>query len=200
MIANPIGFLFYPSKQWQKTLGLENKAFVRFLFYPFIMALLPSIAWYYGTTVTGWGVGDDNEITRLTPESAAKLIAAFYFTMIISILAVGYSISWLAKTYDVEASLSKGICVSAFAATPLFVIGVIGAYPILWLDLSLGIFAVCWAVYLLYTGMPVVMQIPEEKGFLYASAVIAVCSVILMCIMGGSVILWDNGFMPVFTD
>ena len=200
MIANPIGFLFYPDRQWQLTSSLDNKHFSRFLLYPVILAFIPSIAWFYGTTVSGWGIGSTEGATRLTPESAFKLIAAFYVTMLISVAAVGYAISWMAKTYGVEASISKGISVSAFAATPLFVMGFVGVYPLLWLDLILGIFALCWSVYLLYTGIPVVMHIPKEQGFLYTSAVIAVCSVILMSIMGGSVILWDNGFMPIFTD
>lgn len=200
MIANPLGFLLFPKQQWQLTAELKNEQFPRLLFYPFLLALLPSVAWYFGTTVTGWGVGSAEGITRLTAESAFRLIGAFYFTMITSIVVVGYAISWMAKTYNVETTVSKGIAVSAFASTPLFIMGLVGFYPLLWLDLSLGIFALCWSVYLLYTGMPVVMKIPRELGFLYTSAIIAVCSVILMCIMGGSVILWDNGFMPVFTD
>lgn len=200
MIANPIGFLLYPKRQWQLASSLDNKQFSPFLLYPVVLALIPSIAWYYGTTVSGWGVGSAEGLTRLTPESAFRLIAAFYFTMLISLAAVGYAISWMATTYGVEVSLNKGICIGSFAATPLFVIGIVGVYPLIWLDLSLGIAALCWSVYLLYTGFPVVMQIPKEQGFLYTSAVIAVCCVILMAIMGGSVILWDNGFMPIFTD
>ncbi len=200
MIANPFGFLFFPLKQWQLTATLKPDQYTPYLLYPVLLALIPGIAWYYGTTVSGWAVGDGEGVTRLTTQSALKLIIAFYFTMLISIAVVGYSISWMAKTYGVETTTSKGIVVSAFAATPLFIIGVVGFYPVLWLDLSLGVFAVCWSVYLLYTGIPIVMKMPKEQGFLYTSAIIAVCLVILMCIMGGTVILWDNGFMPVFTD
>jgi len=200
MIANPIGFLFSPTTQWQKVAHLKNKQFVRLLFYPVFLALFPAVAWFFGTTVSGWDVGGNQEVIRLTTDSAFKLIAAFYCTMIASISVVGYAISWMANTYGVKASVAKGISVSAFAATPLLIAGLVGFYPLLWLDLSLGVFALCWSVYLLYKGIPIVMKIPQEQGFLYTSAIIAVCCVILMSIMGGSVILWDNGFMPVFTD
>lgn len=199
MIANPFGFLFSPKKQWQRTAELDNTRFGVYVLYPVVLALIPAVAWYYGTTVSGWGVAGE-DVRRLTPDSAIKLIAAFYLTMLVSIGVVGYAIAWMARTYGIETSISKGIAVAAFSATPMFILGVIGFYPLMWLDLSLGIFALCWSVYLLYTGIPIVMNIPKEQGFLYASAIIAVCSVILMCIMGGSVILWDNGFMPVFTD
>ena len=200
MIANPFGFLFFPDKQWQRAADLRNEQFFRYLLYPVLFALIPSAAWYYGTAITGWQVGSAEGVTRLTSESALKLIAAFYLTMLMSIGVIGYSIRWMAETYGVKASVSKGIAVSAFAATPMFIVGAVGVYPILWLDLLLGIFSLCWSVYLLYTGIPIVMHMPNERGFLYTSAIIAVCCVILMCIMGGSVILWDFGFMPVFTD
>ena len=54
--------------------------------------------------------------------------------------------------------------------------------------------------YLLYLGIPIAMDIPEERGFLFASAVLGVALVLLICIMVGAVILWDFGAAPAFTD
>jgi hypothetical protein len=45
-----------------------------------------------------------------------------------------------------------------------------------------------------------VMGIPKERGFLFSSAVLAIAMVILICLMVGSVILWDMGAAPAFTD
>jgi len=44
------------------------------------------------------------------------------------------------------------------------------------------------------------MDIPEERGFLFSSAVMGVAMVILICLMVGAVILWDFGAAPAFTD
>ncbi len=44
------------------------------------------------------------------------------------------------------------------------------------------------------------MHVPRERGFLFASAVVAVCLVILIAITCGSVILWDMGFAPEYTN
>jgi len=44
------------------------------------------------------------------------------------------------------------------------------------------------------------MGIPEERGFLFSSAVVGVAMVILICMMVGSVILWEYGAAPAFTD
>ena len=64
----------------------------------------------------------------------------------------------------------------------------------------IGVTAVCWSVDLMYFAIPLVMNIPEERGFLFSSAVMGVALVILICLMVGSVILWEFGAAPAFTD
>jgi len=199
MLLNPLAFLTSPTRQWQKVADAPADAFDVAALYPVLCALIPAIAWYYGTTQVGWTVGD-GEVTRLTETSAFRIVCAFYVVMVCSILAVGYSIFWMSKTYGCDTSFAKGIAISGFTATPLFIAGLLGVYPLLWLDLIVGTVAACWAVYLLYTGMPLVMKIPVEKGFLYSSAIMAVCLVLVICILVITVLLWDFGFMPVFID
>jgi hypothetical protein len=41
------------------------------------------------------------------------------------------------------------------------------------------------------------MNIPEEKGFIYASSVVTAGLVLLVALMGSSVILWSLGFGPM---
>lgn len=199
MLNNPLGFLFKPKQQWQAvadaTLNQQRTSAI----YAFFMALLPCLAWYHGVTAVGWRVAD-GEVIKLTPDSAALLIAAFYAAIILALTGIGYAIHWMAGTYGSIASFTRGFAIAVYGATPLFIAGCFGFHPLLWLDLGLGIAAVSWAVYLLYVGLPIVMQIPAERGFLYASAVIGVCLVFLMAMMGATVILWDLGLMPEFTD
>jgi len=199
MLLNPLAFLTSPTRQWQKVADAPADAFDVAALYPVICALIPAVAWYYGTAVVGWTVGS-GDVVRLTSSSAFRIVCAFYLVMVCSILAIGYSIFWMSKTYGCETSFAKGIAISGFTATPLFIAGLLGFYPLLWLDLVLGTVAACWAVYLLYTGMPLVMKIPVEKGFLYSSAIMAVCLVLVICILVVTVLLWYFGFMPVFTD
>jgi hypothetical protein len=53
--------------------------------------------------------------------------------------------------------------------------------------------------YLLYLGVPIVMQIPSERGFLFASAVVAMALVGVVAMMGGTALLWDFGAEPRYT-
>ncbi len=197
--SNPLGFLFAPREQWQKVAALSEAEFSARLLYPFVLALGPCIAWYYGASQVGWKIGA-GETVLMTPESARHIVIAFYVAMLSSLAVIGYFVHWMSETYGSNSSIVKGIVIASYTATPLFLTGLVGFYPVFWLDLCLGILSLAWAVYLLYIGIPVVMQIPQERGFLYASAVVGICMVIFMALMGTVVILWDMGMAPVFVD
>ncbi len=200
MIQHTVGLLVRPSTQWRTVAGLPEPSLRTLLLYPCFLAILPAVAWFYGTTEVGWSVGDHGEPIKLTRESARQICILFYLTMLACIAIIGYFIHWMAHTYGAESSITKGIVIAGLTATPLFIAGLVGVYPLLWLDMLIGVVAVSWAVYLMYLGIPIVMDIPEERGFLFSSAVMAIALVILICLMAGSVILWDFGAAPAFTD
>lgn len=198
-VKNALGWIFAPEKQWQAMADWQTSQYNRFILYPVVLALLPAVAWYVGLTGVGWQVGEGDSV-RLTPESAGRIAVLFYLAMLACIGAVGYLVHWMSITYGCDTSLSKGIAVTGFVATPLFLFGLLGFYPLFWLDLLAGLAAISWSIYLLHMGIPIVMNIPADRGFFYASAVVAAGLVVFMALMGGSVILWDMGAAPVFTD
>jgi hypothetical protein len=200
MIQHSFGLLVRPGSQWRTVAALEESSLQTLLIYPCLLALLPAVAWYYGTTEVGWTVGDHGETIRLTRESARQICILFYFTMLACIAVIGYFIHWMSETYGAKSSITRGIVIAGLTATPLFIAGLVGFHPVLWLDMLVGVVAVSWSVYLMYLGIPIVMNIPTERGFLFSSAVLAIAMVILICLMVGSVILWDFGAAPAFTD
>jgi hypothetical protein len=200
MIQHTFGLLVRPSAQWKTVSELPESSLKTLILYPCFLAILPAVAWYYGTSQVGWTVGDHGEPIKLTAASARQICILFYFTMIACVAVIGYFIHWMSDTYGANSSLTKGIVIAGLTATPLFIAGLVGFYPLLWLDMLVGVTAVCWAVYLMYLGIPIVMNIPEERGFLFSSAILAIAMVILICLMVGSVILWDFGAAPAFTD
>jgi len=200
MIQHTIGLLVRPTSQWHSVAALPESSLRTLLLYPCLLAILPAVAWFFGTTEIGWTVGEHGAPVKLTSESARQICILFYLTMIACIAVIGYFIHWMAATYGAQSSITKGMVVAGLTATPLFIAGLSGVYPLLWLDMLIGVVAVCWAIYLMYLGIPIVMDIPEERGFLFSSAVLAIALVILICLMAGSVILWEFGAAPAFTD
>lgn len=200
MIQHTFGLLTRPANQWHTIAQLPENSFRTLVLYPCVMAILPAVAWYYGTSRVGWSVGDQGDTIKLTVESARQISILFYLAMVACVVVIGYFIHWMSDTYGADSSVTKGIVIAGMSSTPMFLAGLVGFHPLLWLDLLIGVAAVSWAVYLLYLGIPIIMKIPEERGFLFSSAVLGVALVILICLMVGSVILWDFGAAPAFTD
>ena len=200
MIQHTFGLLVKPSAQWRTIAKLPDSSFRTLLLYPCLFALLPAVAWFYGTSQVGWTVGEGDEVIKLTAQSARQITVLFYIAMLASVAIIGYFVHWMSDTYGAASTLTKGIVITGLTCTPLFLAGLVGFYPLLWIDLLIGVVAISWSVYLLYLGIPIVMDIPEERGFLFASAIVGVAMVIFICIMVGSVIVWDMGAAPSFTD
>jgi hypothetical protein len=201
MIQHTFGLLFKPRQQWQTVANLPESSQNLLVLYPFVFAVLPAVAWYWGTSQVGWTVGSYNEIIKLTEASALQVNILFYCVMVASVACIGYFIHWMSSTYGAEHStIAKGVMIAGLTATPLFIMGLVGFYPVLWIDLIIGVIAISWSVYLMYLGIPIVMNIPEERGFLFSSAVLAISLVVLVCIMVVSILAWDYGAAPAFTD
>lgn len=198
-MLTPLSLLFSPRRGWDRVAQGAGIGLGTALLYPAVLAALPAIAWFNGATRVGWRVGDETAV-RLTHASAVPIVVLFYLAMLAAIIGIGGMVHWMARTYGAASTLAKGIALAGYTATPLFVAGLVGFYPWVMFDLVVGLVAICYSVYLLYIGIPIVMRIPEERGFLFASAVIAVCLVIFIAIMGATVLLWDMGATPVFTD
>lgn len=199
LLTNPLQLLLSPSRYWHAFAQAAESRFKSFIPYLLIMALIPGLSWYYGTTNIGWQIGD-GDLIRLTPDSAIRIAAAFYVALVLSIMAIGYAVHWMAATYGSQSTILKGIAFAALTATPFFVLGLTGLYPLFWLDLLLGFVGISWSTWLLYKGIPVAMGIPEDQGFLYTSALVSVVLVIFLVLLGATAVLWDMGFLPVFAD
>ena len=195
----PIALLLRPRHAWRHAATRLPSSVAAALVYPMLFATLPAAAWYYGTTQVGWRIAGGDAI-RLTAASALSIAVLFYLAMVAAVIGVGGMIHWMARTYGASSTVGQGIAIAGLTATPLFLTGALGVYPLLALDLIVGLVALCHAVYLLYLGIPIAMNIPEERGFLFASAIAAVCLVAFIAIMGATVLLWDMGAAPVFVD
>ncbi len=199
MFSHLFGILFSPSEEWKKIRDTDCTVGKCFCGYVFIMAAIPPISGYFGTTLFGWEIGA-REAIKLSHESALTIAIAYYLVMLVGVFSMGLMIHWMGKTYKAEQDLSRCIRLAAFTATPLFLVGFIELMPILWLNFVFGLPALAYSVKLLYTGLPIMMEVDDDRGFLFSSAVLAVGMVALVVMMAAMAILWFNGFAPQFVD
>ena len=197
-IQHIIGLFIDPTQQWVKIReqyqGGQNNSFIHI----FVLAAIPAIAGYIGTTQVGWRIGVGDPI-RITGDSAIAIAIIYYLAMLVGVFCIGWVIHLLGKAYEVVKPLPLCIALASYTATPLFLIGIMEVYPVLWLNMLLGLPALAYTVYLLYSGLPIMMEIPPERGFLYSSAVLAVGLITLVALLAMTALLWGMGLQPVFT-
>ena len=199
MIHHVWGLFTHPDEEWQEIRGEEESISHMYLTHVLILAAIPVICAYFGTTRVGWAIGDGAPV-MLTEASALQMTILSYFAMLAGVGVMGAFVLWMARTYDANPSMTQSVVFAAYCATPLFVAGVAALYPSLWLAMIVGTAAICYTVYLLYVGIPTFMNIPKDEGFLFSSSVLAVGLVVLVAMIAASVILWGFGVGPVYTN
>lgn len=197
MILNHIwGLYAHPVGEW-KTIDQRHESLRFSLSHILIVALIPCIAAYYATAHAGWSIGA-RETILLTQSSAVVMSVAMYFGLIGGVIALSYIIHWMAKTYGAQPSFTQSLELAAYTATPVMMAGIAAVYPELWFVAMVFLAGVAYSIYLLYSGLPILMHIPEERGFIYASSVVTAGLVLMIVLMAGTVIAWTNGFGPTF--
>ncbi|MCP4876227.1 MAG: YIP1 family protein [Gammaproteobacteria bacterium] len=197
-IQHIFGLFTDPVHEWKKIREQQKNSNRTPAVHVFILALIPAVSGYIGTTQVGWRIGVGEPI-HITGNSAFTIAIIYYLALLVGVFSIGWVIHLLGKAYEVEKPISLCIALAAYTATPLFLIGIMQVYPVLWLNMLLGLPALAYTVYLLYSGLPVMMEIPAERGFLYSSAVLAVGLVALVSLLAMTALLWGMGLQPVFT-
>lgn len=197
LLEHIIGFFLHPRDEWEEVRS-ENITSARLMLHILALGAIPVVSGYIGTTQFGWNIGTAETI-KLTAESAAIIAVLYYLIIILAVFSVGWMIHWMGQTYGASQPLSRCLRLAAYIPIPLFLVGIVQIYPVLWFNLLVGIPAVTYTVFMLYMGVPVMMEIPEERGFLLSSAVLAFGLVGLVGMLAATVILWGFGVGPEFT-
>lgn len=198
MILNHLwGLYAHPKDEWH-TIDNRHESLFYSLSHILLIALVPSVMGYISAVYIGWQVGV-KEPAFLTPSSALILSSAMYVALIAGVFALAYLAHWMAVTFGAKPTYTQTLELSAYTATPIFMSAVSALYPELWFIAIVGCVAMGYSVYLLYTGVPILMHIPEERGFIYASSVVTCGLVLLVIILAATAIMWTTGFGPMFT-
>lgn len=198
-LTNAIALLYDPVKQWQKINSQKQSISHIYLTFLVFFAAIPPASAFIGSTYIGWSIGN-GETYKLTTESALYLSVIAYFAILTAVMVLAAFIRWMAKTYGANPSLSACVTLTAYSCTPLFLVGFLASFPILWLDMLISLVAIAMSVNLLYKGVPEIMGISQEKGFLFASSILTVCMVSLVGMLAITIIFWGFGLAPVFTS
>ena len=193
MILNHIwGLYAHPKEEWQ-TIEKRHESLMYSMVHILVVALIPAICSYYAAAHIGWTIGAGDPI-RLPQNSAIAMSVAMYAGLVVGVFALAYLVQWMAVTFDAKPDFTQSLELAAYTATPLLMVGLTALYPVLWFVTVAGLAALTYSVYLLYSGVPIMMNIPEEKGFIYSSSVVTCGLVLLVALMAISAVLFGMGF------
>jgi hypothetical protein len=146
--------------------------------YVVYLAAIPAIATFIGLSLVGAG-GMGYGIRVPIVSGLLNMVLSFVLT-----LAMVYALAWvvdaLAPTFGGTKDRLAALKVVAYGATASFVGGIFGLLPSLWI---LGLLASLYSIYLIYTGLPVLMRCPPGKAAGY-TAVVVVCGIVLSLLIG----------------
>ncbi len=194
-LQHMFGLLYHPRAEWDAIKQEKHSLGHIYLTHLLFLAAIPPFALLVGTTQFGWSfVG--KEFYYLSMSSAVPLAIGFYVALLAGMFFMAYTTYWMERTFGADASLERCLLFTTFTSTPMFLAGMVGLVPILWLNVFVVMAAVSYTVYLLYTGVPVFMNIPEERGFIFATSILTVGMCALVGMMAATVIIWGMGFAP----
>ncbi len=203
LFQHTFGIFLHPGKEWRAIRNDRHSFLQIFISHVPFLALIPTLAAYYGVTQVGWSVGDGDPV-RLTSASAMSLCGATYAALLIGVYVFGEFINWMAKTYGVtdpeDVKHYEGTALAVYSTTPLFLVGIFQVYPDIWFNAVVTALAGGYGVYLVYQGIPILMNIAKERAFMYATSVVTVGLVLMVMVRIGSVLAWGMGIGPVYVD
>ncbi|MDF2957999.1 MAG: hypothetical protein OD814_001621 [Candidatus Alkanophagales archaeon MCA70_species_1] len=138
-----------------------------------------------GYGVVGVKVGWGMFATHITlPMGTAVGIGILQYALsIIGVIIFAYILNALAPSFSSEQNLMQAMKLAAYAATPGLLAGILYALP----TLSILVFLISlYGLYILYLGLPVLMNTPEDKQIIYLIVAIVVY-IIIMVVIGAVV-------------
>lgn len=186
MLAKHFSHMFYAPKQSLSDADRQPAKLLDIIIHVAVLSLIPTVCTYIASVHIGWDLGV-SESFLVSNEKALSISIATFILLNLGVYAMGYGICWLAKTFDVKPKAIHCIELAAFTSVPLFAAGFIALYPVLYINVMVGMLALMASIYLLYTGVPIFMHIPEEEGFVYSTWVVTIGLVMLVSMIGSSI-------------
>ena len=178
LIERVQSILLRPKQTWPVIAAEPADVATIFGRYVAILAAIPAICAFIGYTLVG--AGAFGVTYRLPIATGLVQMVVGYLLSLAIVYVLALIVNALAPTFGGTKDMVAALKVVAYGSTAGFVGGVFSLLPMLaWL----GLLASFYSIYLIYTGLPVLMRCPPEKAGAY-TAVVVVCTILAMIVLG----------------
>src|SRR5579871_3407209 len=176
LVERTKAILLRPESEWRTIAEERGDASDLFTFYVAILALVPALAWLIGASVVGVTTNDGTVRVPLIPGLFSAIFG--YVVSFVAVGAVALVIEGLARALGGRRDFASALKLAAYSYTPLWLAGIFALLPGLRFLSVLGLYG----LYLLWTGLPPLMQVTRGRG--WCVLVVALCAIALALIVG----------------
>ncbi len=158
-----------PAEAWPELKHRPDTVRSLFTSYAAILAAIPAIAHILGATLIGIAVLG---IRYRAPFSGALGYAATaYVLSLVDAYVLAVVLNAAAPKFDSMKNFTNALKLSIYSATPYWVAGALFVFPVL---SPLAFLLAVYRLYLLFTGLPILMNTPRERRPLYLVFIVVV--------------------------
>lgn len=146
--------------------------------YLMILAAIPAVCGFIGMSIIGFGVlGVSIRVPFL--QGLANMVVSYVLTLV-GVFVLALIVDALAPRFGGTSNRTQALKVAVYSSTAALIGGIFTLLPALSI---LGLVAALYSIYLLYTGLPIVMKSVREKSGVY-TAVVVVAAIVLGLVVG----------------
>lgn len=170
--------LLRPKETWPVIAGESGDARSLYTRYVMILAAIPAVAGFIGLSLVGISALGSGLHVPVSIGFGHMLVS--WLLSLVLVWVVAQVIDVLAPTFGATRNRMGAMKLVAYGSTASFVGGIFNVVPVL---AVLGLIVALYSIYLIYTGLPVLMQCPPARAGIYTAAVV-VCGIITMLALG----------------
>jgi len=173
--------LLNPKEAWEAIRAEETTSTQIVREYLIYLAAVPAVSRFIGSAVVGYPLVGREPVGR----SLIDMVVIYLLTLA-GVWVVAQVVNWLATNFSGTKSDLNATKLAVYASTPLLVGGIFLLVPSLSV---LQLLASLYGIYLVYLGLPVLMECPKERAAAYTVATtLAVIGVWVLALVVRSVL------------
>jgi len=178
LVGRVKAIILKPKDTWEQVKQEETTVKGLYMSYAAILAIIPPVATFIGWSIVGMSfLGASYRI----PFANGISYAVFHYVLsLIAIYAVAFIIDMLAPNFGSQKNMVNAMKVAVYSNTPIWIASILFIFPTL---SPIVMIASLYSLYLLYLGLPILMETPKEKIVGYIIVVIIV-SIIVFYLAG----------------
>lgn len=174
IVTRATNILLQPKNEWEVVSDEPSSTGGLYLNYILPLAAIGPIASFLGMSAIGFGP------FRMPLQYGLSAAIVSFAMALVSVFVVALVIDGLATHFQGRKSAQQALKLATYSLTPAWLGGILLLVPAMG---ALALLAGLYGIYLLYLGLPVLMESPRDKALPYTASVVVV-AIILQLVLG----------------